>query len=66
MFNGCLKKFIGTLQAIFYTIKWTDFWGQIEPTYLKKTVKDFKTSSLIDIAAVNVCPIKKTSGLSCI
>ncbi len=34
MFNGCFKKFLGTLQAILYKIKWTDFWGQIEPTYL--------------------------------
>ena len=35
MFNGCLKKFLGTLHAILYKIKWTDFWGQIEPTYLQ-------------------------------
>ncbi len=32
MFNGCLIKFLGTLQAILYQIKWTNFWGQIEPT----------------------------------
>jgi hypothetical protein len=25
----------GTLQAILYKIKWTDFWGQIEPTYIQ-------------------------------
>ncbi len=35
MFNGYLKKFLGTLHAILYPIKWTDFWGQFEPTYLQ-------------------------------
>ncbi len=35
MFNVCFKKFLGTLHAILYKIKWTDFWGQIEPTYLE-------------------------------
>ncbi len=39
MFNGCLKKFLGTLQAILCKIKLTDFWGQIDPTYLKKRLK---------------------------
>ncbi len=62
MFNGCFKKFLGTLQAILYKIKWTNFWGQIEPTYLK-TVQDFKTSFLPDIAAANLCTMKKTRGL---
>ncbi len=36
---GCLmdgkKKFLGTLYTILYKFKWTDFWGQIEPTYLQ-------------------------------
>ncbi len=29
------KKFLGTLHAILYKIKRTDFLGQIEPTYLQ-------------------------------
>jgi hypothetical protein len=28
------KNLLRTLQAILCKIKWTDFWGQIEPTYL--------------------------------
>jgi hypothetical protein len=36
--------------------------GQIEPTYLQ-TVKDFKTLFSPDIAAANVCTMKKTRGL---
>jgi hypothetical protein len=64
MFNGCLQKFLGTLQAILYKIKWTNFLGQIEPTlHIYKTFKDFKTSFLTDIAAANVCTMKKTRGL---
>jgi hypothetical protein len=31
--------------------------------HIYKTVKDFKTSSLTDIAAANVCTMKKTRGL---
>ncbi len=31
--------------------------------HLYKTVEDFKTSSLNDIAAANVCTMKKTRGL---
>jgi hypothetical protein len=42
MFNGCKKIFLGTLHAILYQIKWTNFWGQIEPTYLKKRLKILK------------------------
>jgi hypothetical protein len=30
-----LKNFPGTLLAILYKIKWTDFWGQIELAYLQ-------------------------------
>jgi hypothetical protein len=32
--------------------------------HIYKTVKDFKTSSLTDIAAANVCTMQKTRGLS--
>jgi hypothetical protein len=31
--------------------------------HIYKTVKDFKTSSLINVAAANVCTMKKTRGL---
>ncbi len=31
--------------------------------HIDKTVKDFKSSSLTDIAAANVCIMKKTRGL---
>ncbi len=62
MFNGCFKKFLGTLQAILFKIKWTDFGVKLN-LHIYKTVKDFKTSSLIDIAAANVCTMKKTRGL---
>ncbi len=31
--------------------------------HIYKTVKDFETSSLTDIAAANVCIMKKTRGL---
>jgi hypothetical protein len=31
--------------------------------HIYKTVKDFKTSSLTDIAAANVCTMQKTRGL---
>ncbi len=31
--------------------------------HIQKTVKDFKTSFLIDIAAANVCTMKKNRGL---
>ncbi len=31
--------------------------------HIYKTIKDFKISSLIDIAAANVCTMKKTGGL---
>jgi hypothetical protein len=31
--------------------------------HIYKTVKDFKTSSLTDVAAANVCTMKKTRGL---
>jgi hypothetical protein len=62
MFNGCLKNFLGTLQAILYKIKWTDFWVKLN-LHIYKMVKDFKTSSTTDIAAANVCIMKKTRCL---
>ncbi len=31
--------------------------------HIYKTVKDFKTSSLTDVAAANMCIMKKTRGL---
>jgi hypothetical protein len=59
MFNGCLKKFCRG-----FCIRLS---GQILGVklnlHLYKTVKDFKTSSLDDIAAANVCAMKKTRGL---
>ncbi len=42
-----------------YKIKWTDLWGKID-LHIYKTFKDFKTSSLTDIAAANMCIMKKT------
>ncbi len=63
MFNGCLQKFIGTLQAILFKIKWTDFWGKIESTNLQNGT-DCTTSSLIDVAAENVCTMQKKPEVS--
>ncbi len=44
MFNRLQKKIPRTLCAILYKINWTDFWGQIKPTYLsngKRFIKFF-------------------------
>jgi hypothetical protein len=38
------------------------FWVKLN-LQIYKTVRDFKTSSLYDIAAANVCTMKKTGGL---
>jgi hypothetical protein len=66
MFNGWLKKFLGTLYAILYKIKRTDFWGQIEPTYLQNGLRlqNFKTSK--DCGCKCVYNEKKQRSLSCI
>jgi hypothetical protein len=39
MFSGCLKKIPGTLQAVLYKIKWTDFWVKLK-FHIYKIVKD--------------------------
>ncbi len=45
-----------------YKIKWTDFGVKLN-LHIYKTVKDFKNSSLTDIAAANVCIMKKSRVL---
>jgi hypothetical protein len=63
MFNGCLKKFLGTLHAILYIrSSGPILWVKLN-LHIYKMVKDFKTSSLTDIAAANVCTLQKTRGL---
>jgi hypothetical protein len=58
MANILKNNFPGTLQPILYQINWTDFWGQIKPTYIYKTVKNFYLFSPI-IPFANVCTKKK-------
>jgi hypothetical protein len=52
-----MLEFASVLVTV-YKIKWTDFWGKIEPTNLQNG-----TSSLIDVAAENVCTMQKNRGL---
>ncbi len=60
MVNLLKNNFPGTLQAILYQINWSNFWGQIKPTYL---LNGSRYLNFLCIPFVNVSTKKKNRYL---